>query len=146
MIKCYPIQSVQRSQLAEAIAIASKIAKCEPNEHTIRATVLYCLERNVEGFPVSTNMRLLADIRQIYSTTTEHLSIRSMWMNLTIDRTTPLPLPPYRPFPPPALLRHPMLAAYTAPCFCSTINLWSSSVNHPLSRAAKLLAWTTCLD
>jgi hypothetical protein len=53
MIKCYPLRSVQRSQLAEAIAIASKIAKCEPNEHTIRATVLYCLERNVEGFPAN---------------------------------------------------------------------------------------------
>ena len=52
MIKCYPEHSAHRSQLAEAIAIASKIAKCEPNEQTIRATVMYCLERNVEGFPV----------------------------------------------------------------------------------------------
>jgi len=53
MLKCYPPHSIQRSQLAEAIAIASKIAKCEPNEQTIRATVMYCLERNVEGFPAN---------------------------------------------------------------------------------------------
>lgn len=52
MIKCYPEHSSHRTQLAEAIGIASKIAKCEPNEQTIRATVMYCLERNVDGFPV----------------------------------------------------------------------------------------------
>jgi hypothetical protein len=77
MLKCYPPHSVQRSQLAEAIAIASKIAKCEPNEQTIRATVMYCLERNVEGFPVSYMDQGGADSRRIYSAITVRTSTLS---------------------------------------------------------------------
>lgn len=52
MLKCMPPLSPQRAKLLEAIEIASRIAKCEPDAQTVRATVLYCLERNVEGFPV----------------------------------------------------------------------------------------------
>ncbi|RSH95410.1 hypothetical protein EHS25_000497 [Saitozyma podzolica] len=51
MLKCMPPLSPQRAKLFEAIEIASRIAKCEPDAQTVRATVLYCLERNVEGFP-----------------------------------------------------------------------------------------------
>lgn len=53
MISCMPPLSDQRAKLLEAVEIASRIAKCEPDPQTIRATVMYCLERNVEGFPVS---------------------------------------------------------------------------------------------
>ena len=44
--------SQQRVKLHQAVEIASRIAKCEPDSQTVRATVLYCLERNVDGFPV----------------------------------------------------------------------------------------------
>ena len=53
MIKCMPTLSTQRTKLLECIEIASRIAKCEPDPQTVRATVMYCLERNVDGFPVS---------------------------------------------------------------------------------------------
>lgn len=43
----------QRQKLEECIEIASKIAMCETDERTKRATVMYCLERTVDGFPVS---------------------------------------------------------------------------------------------
>jgi hypothetical protein len=52
MIKCLPSLSPQRTKLQECIEIASRIAKCEPDPQTVRATVMYCLERNVDGFPV----------------------------------------------------------------------------------------------
>lgn len=42
----------QRQKLEECIEIASKIAMCETDEWTKRATVMYCLERTVDGFPV----------------------------------------------------------------------------------------------
>jgi hypothetical protein len=58
MLKCMPPLSPQRAKLFEAIEIASRIAKCGPDAQTVRATVLYCLERNVEGFPVC-QMRLV---------------------------------------------------------------------------------------
>ena len=48
-----PPLSEQRVKLESAIEIASRIAKCEPDPQTVRATIMYCLERNVEGFPVS---------------------------------------------------------------------------------------------
>lgn len=83
MIKCYPEHSTHRAQLAEAITLASKIATCEPNEQTIRATVMYCLERNVEGFPVRLAFlqRLsdwLTNFRPISSATIAHTSTLSM--------------------------------------------------------------------
>ncbi|KAK4685638.1 hypothetical protein P7C73_g4506, partial [Tremellales sp. Uapishka_1] len=46
----YPL-SPQRAKLLESIDIASRIAKCEADAQTVRATVMYCLERNVDGFP-----------------------------------------------------------------------------------------------
>lgn len=52
MIKCMSPFSTERVKLVEAIEIASRIAKCEPDAQTVRATVMYCLERNVDGFPV----------------------------------------------------------------------------------------------
>jgi hypothetical protein len=43
----------QRAKLIEAERIASKIASCESDDQTKRATTMYCLERTIEGFPVS---------------------------------------------------------------------------------------------
>jgi len=137
MLKCYPPHSVQRSQLAEAIAIASKIAKCEPNEQTIRATVMYCLERNVEGFPVSCMRQGGAEGRQIYSATTGHLSTPSMWTRQTFDQITHRPQLPYLPSRPRAPQQRPILPTYTAPSSYSTINLWSSNANRPKSRVGE---------
>lgn len=57
MIKCMSPLSGQRSKLLEAVDIASRIAKCEPDPQTVRATVMYCLERSVEGFPVGRHAR-----------------------------------------------------------------------------------------
>jgi hypothetical protein len=51
-MECMPQHLPQRMKLLEATQIAARIAKCEPDANTIRATVMYCLERNVEGFPV----------------------------------------------------------------------------------------------
>lgn len=50
-----PPMAPQRSKLTEAVDIASRIAKCEPDAQIVRATVMYCLQRNVEDFPVSCN-------------------------------------------------------------------------------------------
>ncbi|PVF99989.1 hypothetical protein CPB86DRAFT_702137 [Serendipita vermifera] len=41
----------QRAKLMEAERIASKIASCESDDQTKRATTMYCLERTIEGFP-----------------------------------------------------------------------------------------------
>ncbi len=43
----------QCAKLQEAIALASSIAHCPTDEHTRRATIMFCLERTIEGFPVS---------------------------------------------------------------------------------------------
>ncbi|WWC64175.1 uncharacterized protein I303_106783 [Kwoniella dejecticola CBS 10117] len=51
MIKCMSPLSSQRAQLLEAIDIASGIARCEPDPRTVRAMVMYNLERNIEDFP-----------------------------------------------------------------------------------------------
>ncbi|ORX38894.1 hypothetical protein BD324DRAFT_296964 [Kockovaella imperatae] len=53
MVKCLPAFSEQKSKLLESIEIASRIARCEPDPQTVRATVMYCLERNVDGFPAN---------------------------------------------------------------------------------------------
>lgn len=53
MIKCMSPLSTQRAKLLEAIEIASGIARCEPDAQTVRATVMYNLERNIDDFPVS---------------------------------------------------------------------------------------------
>jgi len=129
MLKCYPPHSVQRSQLAEAIAIASKIAKCEPNEQTIRATVMYCLERNVEGFPVSPICRDSADSRQIYSATTVRTSTLLMWTKRILDQITHLLQLRCLPYRLPAPLQPPVLPTCIAHSSFSTISLWSSSVS-----------------
>jgi hypothetical protein len=146
MLKCYPPHSVQRSQLAEAIAIASKIAKCEPNEQTIRATVMYCLERNVEGFPVCYMDQDGANIRQIYSATTDRTSIPLMWTKRIHDQTTPLPQLPYLPSRPQAPRRPPVLPICTAHSFFSTISLWSSNASRPRSRGEESLDWMIWKD
>ena len=59
MVKCLPTLSDQRPQLMESVEIASRIARCEPDPQTVRATVMYCLERNVDGFPVSFQLSLV---------------------------------------------------------------------------------------
>ena len=41
----------QRAKLVEAEKIATKIAQCESDDQTKRATTMYCLERTIEGFP-----------------------------------------------------------------------------------------------
>ncbi|BEI91751.1 uncharacterized protein CcaverHIS019_0405710 [Cutaneotrichosporon cavernicola] len=53
MVKYMSVLSPQRAKLLEAKDIASRIARCEPDERTVRATVMYSLERNVDGFPAS---------------------------------------------------------------------------------------------
>ncbi|GMK59311.1 hypothetical protein CspeluHIS016_0703260 [Cutaneotrichosporon spelunceum] len=53
MVKYMSVLSPQRARLVEAKDIASRIARCEPDERTVRATVMYSLERNVDGFPAS---------------------------------------------------------------------------------------------
>lgn len=53
MIDCLSAHDQQRAKLQECIDLASNIAKCETDERTKRATVMYCLERTVDGFPVS---------------------------------------------------------------------------------------------
>lgn len=52
MVDCMSRHDSQRAKLEECIVLASKIAKCETDERTKRATVMYCLERTVDGFPV----------------------------------------------------------------------------------------------
>ncbi|KAG9038527.1 hypothetical protein FRB95_000748 [Tulasnella sp. JGI-2019a] len=51
MIKNMSPSDPQRSKLQEADELASKIALAETDEQTKRATVMYCLERSIEGFP-----------------------------------------------------------------------------------------------
>lgn len=46
----------QRVKLEECIVLASKIAACEADERIKRATVMYCMERTVDGFPVSSRL------------------------------------------------------------------------------------------
>lgn len=53
MVKCMSPMSTQRAKLVEAIEIASRIARCDPDEQTLRATVQYCLSRNIDGFPAN---------------------------------------------------------------------------------------------
>lgn len=53
MTKCMPPLSEQRSKLLESIEIASRIARCDTDEQTVRATVMYCLQQNIDGIPVS---------------------------------------------------------------------------------------------
>jgi hypothetical protein len=43
----------QKAKLIEAEKVASKIALCESDDQTKKAATMYCLERTVEGFPVS---------------------------------------------------------------------------------------------
>lgn len=56
MAKCMSPLSRQRANLLEATDLASRIARCEADEQTVRATVMYCLQRNIDGFPVSCNL------------------------------------------------------------------------------------------
>ncbi|CCA70680.1 hypothetical protein PIIN_04614 [Serendipita indica DSM 11827] len=51
MIKEMDDSHPQKAKLIEAEKIASKIALCESDDQTKRATTMYCLERTIEGFP-----------------------------------------------------------------------------------------------
>ncbi|KAG8796883.1 hypothetical protein FRC17_007919, partial [Serendipita sp. 399] len=51
MIKEMDVSHPQRAKLLEAERVASKIAQCESDDQTKRATTMYCLERTIEGFP-----------------------------------------------------------------------------------------------
>ncbi|WVF65702.1 hypothetical protein IAT40_000433 [Kwoniella sp. CBS 6097] len=51
IIKCMSPMSTQKAKLLECIDIASRIARCEPDAQTVRATVMYHLERNIDDFP-----------------------------------------------------------------------------------------------
>ncbi|KDQ64245.1 hypothetical protein JAAARDRAFT_27871 [Jaapia argillacea MUCL 33604] len=51
MIKFMAASEPQRAKLIEADEIASKIAQAETDEHTKRATTMYCLGASVDGFP-----------------------------------------------------------------------------------------------
>jgi hypothetical protein len=53
MVKHMSPSDPQRAKLIEADEVASNIALCETDEQTKRATVMYSLERSIEGFPVS---------------------------------------------------------------------------------------------
>jgi hypothetical protein len=51
IIKAMDDSNPQRAKLMEAEKIAGKIALCESDDQTKRATTMYCLERTIEGFP-----------------------------------------------------------------------------------------------
>lgn len=53
MVDCMPLQDPQRPKLEEAIALASKIALCEIDEQTKKATLMHCLERTIDGLPAN---------------------------------------------------------------------------------------------
>lgn len=46
-------QHDQRTQLFKSLDLASKIASCEADETTKRATLMHTLQRNIQNFPVS---------------------------------------------------------------------------------------------
>lgn len=51
MVDCMSPADPQRPKLQEAIGLASKIALCETDEQTKKATIMMCLERTIEGLP-----------------------------------------------------------------------------------------------
>lgn len=51
-----PPSHPQRLKLLDAEAIAKRIAMAETDDQTKRATIMYCLERTVEGFPVCSSI------------------------------------------------------------------------------------------
>ncbi|GHJ88511.1 hypothetical protein NliqN6_4913 [Naganishia liquefaciens] len=53
MIDSMSPYDAQRPKLEECIVLASKIAACEADERIKRATVMYCMERTVDGFPAN---------------------------------------------------------------------------------------------
>lgn len=53
MLDCMSTYDPQRVKLEECLVLASKIAACEADERIKRATVMYCMERTVDMFPVS---------------------------------------------------------------------------------------------
>ncbi|KAF8524603.1 hypothetical protein BU17DRAFT_84640 [Hysterangium stoloniferum] len=62
MIKNMALNDPQRAKLVEARQIAQKVAKCDADDHTRRAAVMYCLERTVDDFPpalISIRRRLI---------------------------------------------------------------------------------------
>lgn len=52
MIDSMSVYDTQRPKLEECILLASRIAACEADERVKRATVMYCMERTVDAFPV----------------------------------------------------------------------------------------------
>ncbi len=51
MIKLMSPDDPQRIKLMEADECAARIAQAETDEQTRRRTIMYCLERSIEGFP-----------------------------------------------------------------------------------------------
>jgi hypothetical protein len=62
MLDSMSAYDAQRAKLEECIVLASKIAACEADERIKRATVMYCMERTVDGFPVSSSICMLPRI------------------------------------------------------------------------------------
>jgi hypothetical protein len=56
MIDSMSVYDFQRPKLEECILLASRIAACEADERVKRATVMHCMERTVDAFPVSIAM------------------------------------------------------------------------------------------
>jgi protein ECT2 len=75
MIKRLPPGDPQRSKLAEAVEIASKIAQAEIDEETKRASVMFCLRTTIDGFPpgLISNSRRLVDYVDVEDTFIEGL-------------------------------------------------------------------------
>jgi hypothetical protein len=62
MLDSMSAYDAQRVKLEESIVLASKIAACEADDRIKRATVMYCMERTVDGFPVSLSIFLVPSI------------------------------------------------------------------------------------
>ncbi|ORY29168.1 hypothetical protein BCR39DRAFT_533070 [Naematelia encephala] len=79
MLKCLPPLSPHSAKLLACVEIASSIARCEPDAQTVRATVMYCLERNVDGFPANlfSNSRDFVDSIDVDDLPLEYMSTAS---------------------------------------------------------------------
>lgn len=53
MLKYMSDSDPQKAKLIEAKDAAAKIGQCETDDKMLRASVMFCLERSIEGFPVS---------------------------------------------------------------------------------------------
>lgn len=53
MIKHMATDNPERAKIVEADAIASKIARAEPDDETKRANIMGCLRSSIDGFPAA---------------------------------------------------------------------------------------------